>query len=196
METDDFDFAGCIARVRDDDEVAARELVEHLHPMVIRICHAHHPPAVPAEDIAQEVFARVFQRLHQYAGRAPFPHWVARIAYLACVEWRRRAWVRREVRWTDLTEEQQAVLTADREGEAPGRAAPPRDAAGLVRQLLDTLGERDRLIVTLLDLEGKSVAEISRLTGWGASRIKVAAWRARRKLGRTAERLGLKEQFT
>ena len=48
-------------------------------------------------------------------------------------------------------------------------------------------------IITLLDLEGKSVAEICTLTGWGASRVKVTAWRVRRKLGKTAQRLRLQE---
>ncbi|MBE2216370.1 MAG: sigma-70 family RNA polymerase sigma factor [Opitutaceae bacterium] len=191
--TDEFDFAACIARVRADDESAARDLVEQLHPLVMRIAHAQRPAAIAAEDIAQEVFAKVFQRLDQYQGRAPFPHWVARITTLACLEHRRRAWVRRELRWSDLSEEQQAVLTADPEAVVPNTVERPRDAAGLVRQLLDTLPEKERLIITLLDLEGKSVAEICSLTGWGASRVKVTAWRVRRKLGKTAQRLRLHE---
>lgn len=195
METtaDDFDFPACIARVRADDESAARELIEHLYPLVMRIAHSQRPAAIPAEDIAQEVFARVFQRLHQYQGRAPFPHWVARITTLACLEHRRRAWVRRELRWSDLSPEQQVVLTADREAAAPNEGEQPRDAVGLVHRLLETLPEKERLIVTWLDLEGKSVADICALTGWGASRVKVTAWRARRKLGKTARRLGLRE---
>ena len=195
METSshDFDYDSCIARVRADDESAARALIEQLHPLVMRIAHAQRPAAIAAEDIAQEVFAKVFHRLDQYQGRAPFPHWVARITTLACLEHRRRAWVRRELRWSDLSEEQQAVITADPESVAPNAVEKPRDAAGLVRRLLDTLPEKERLIVTLLDLEGKSVAEISTLTGWGASRIKVTAWRARRKLGKTAQRLRLQE---
>ncbi len=191
--TDDFDFAACIARVRADDESAARALIEQLHPLVMRITHAQRPAAIAAEDIAQEVFAKVFQRLDQYQGRAPFPHWVARITTLACLEHRRRAWVRRELRWSDLSEEQQAVLTQDHEAVVPGEVEQPRDAAGLVRQLLATLPEKERLIITLLDLEGKSVAEICTLTGWGASRVKVTAWRVRRKLGKTAQRLRLQE---
>ena len=191
--TDDFDFAACIARVRADDDSAARALIEQLHPLVMRIAHAQRPAAIAAEDIAQEVFAKIFQRLDQYQGRAPFPHWVARITTLACLEHRRRAWVRRELRWSDLSEEQRAVLTQDPEAVVPGEVDPPRDAAGLVRQLLATLPEKERLIITLLDLEGKSVAEISTLTGWGASRVKVTAWRVRRKLGKTAQRLRLQE---
>lgn len=190
--TDAFDFDACLERVRRDDQPAARELVSQLFPMVMRIARAHRPATISAEEIAQDVMSRVFERLDQYAGRAPFPHWVARIAYHTCLENRRRAWVRRELHWSDLSEEQQAVLEAGAPA-ADGETAH-RDAAGLVRLLLDTLGAPERLVITLLDLEGRSVAEVSQLTGWGASRVKVTAWRVRRKLGKTARRLRLREE--
>lgn len=195
METtsDDFDFPACLARVRADDESAARTLVEQLYPLVMRIAHSQRPAAIAAEDIAQEVFAKVFHRLDQYRGSAPFPHWVARITTLTCLEHRRRAWVRRELRWSDLPAAQQAVLARDPEPDTRTAAEPPRDAAGLVNQLLDTIPERERMLITMLDLQGKSVAEICALTGWGASRVKVTAWRARRKLGKTAKRLRLQD---
>ncbi len=191
--TDAFDFPSCLARVRADDDSAARALVEQLYPLVMRIAHSQRPAAIPAEDIAQEVFAKVFQRLDQYRGNAPFPHWVARITTLTCLEHRRRAWVRRELRWSDLPVEQQAVLERDPAPDTRAATDPPRDAAGLVHQLLNTLPERERMIITLLDLQGRSVAEICALTGWGASRVKVTAWRARRKLGKTAQRLRLQD---
>ena len=75
-----FDLAGCLQRVRQRDQQAARELVEHLYPLVIRIVRAHLPRRVPEEDLAQEVFLKMFSRLDQYQGAVPFPHWVSRIA--------------------------------------------------------------------------------------------------------------------
>jgi len=190
-EENEFAYSDCLLRVRDGNAAAARELVHALHPMVMRIIHTHRPAVVAAEDIAQEVFMRVFSRLHQYQARAPFHHWVARIATLACLEQRRRAWVRREISWADLTDAQQATLQAAE--PSPPTRDTPRDAAGLVRLLLDTLPPAQRLILTLLDLEERPVAEIASLTGWSASRIKVTAWRARRRLARTATRLHLRE---
>ncbi len=71
-----------LARAREGDEEAARALVERLHPLVMKIVRAHLPRRAAEEDLAQEVFARVFERLDQYEARAgvPFDHWVARLA--------------------------------------------------------------------------------------------------------------------
>ena len=61
-------------------------------------------------------------------------------------------------------------------------------------KLLDTLNPTEQTVLRLLDLEQKSVREISDLTGWGISKVKVTAMRARRKLNETLQRLesGLK----
>ena len=68
---------------------------------------------------------------------------------------------------------------ADGEAEAPGEAFAARE---LVGRLLGQLNPADRAVVQLLDLEGKSVAEVSALTGWSRPLVKVRAFRARRKL--------------
>ena len=69
-----------IARAAAGDQAAARELVEQVQPIVRRIVHARRPRRVAEEDIMQEVFMKMFVRLGQYHGDAPFEHWVARIA--------------------------------------------------------------------------------------------------------------------
>src|SRR5471030_666652 len=81
-----FDLAGCLDRVRRRDQVAARELVEHLHPLVVRIVRAHLPRRVTEEDLTQDVFLKMFTRLAQYQGAVPFPHWVSRIAVTTCID--------------------------------------------------------------------------------------------------------------
>ena len=75
-----FDLASCLERVRRRDQDAARQLVDHLYPLVIRIVRAHLPRRVAEEDLAQEIFLKMFTRLAQYQGAVPFPHWVSRIA--------------------------------------------------------------------------------------------------------------------
>jgi RNA polymerase sigma-70 factor (ECF subfamily) len=62
-------------------------------------------------------------------------------------------------------------------------------ASELVHKLLDQLKPEDRLVVQLLDLEQKSIAEISEITGWKQSLVKVRAFRARRKLKKLFEEL-------
>jgi RNA polymerase sigma factor (sigma-70 family) len=176
-----FDLADCLQRVRERDQDAARRLVEHLYPLVIRIVRSHLPRRASEEDLAQEVFLKMFTRLDQYQGAVPFPHWVSRIAVTTCIDQLRAQKRRPEFRWADLSEEEAQALeavTSDR-GEAPGHSFAVRE---LLHRLLDQLKPEDRLVVRMLDLEEKSIAEISAMTGWNSSLVKVRAFRARRKL--------------
>jgi len=187
-----FDLAGCLDRVRRRDQVAARELVEHLHPLVVRIVRAHLPRRVAEEDLTQEVFLKMFTRLAQYQGAVPFPHWVSRIAVTTCIDQLRAQKRRPEFRWADLSEGEADVLDtiiAD-DGATPDDALASRE---LVGRLLDELKPEDRLVIQLLDLEQKSIAEISALTGWNQSLVKVRAFRARRKLQKLFAELKKKE---
>ena len=188
-----FDLAGCLVRVRLRDQVAARELVEHLYPVVIRIVRARLPRRVAEEDLAQEIFLKMFTRLEQYQGAVPFPHWVSRIAVTTCIDHLRAQKRRPEFRWADLGENEAKVLeavTADESSAEPGEALATHE---LVHRLLDQLKPEDRLVVQMLDLEQKSIAEISALTGWNSSLVKVRAFRARRKLQKLFAELKKKE---
>ncbi len=194
MDDEAFDFAGCLERVRVRDQAAARQLVEQLYPQVIRIVRSHLPRRVAEEDLAQEIFLKMFTRLEQYQGSVPFPHWVSRIAVTTCIDQLRAQKRRPEYRWADLPEEQAEVLehvmSDDRE-PVPGEALAARE---LVNRLLDQLKPDDQLVIRLLDLEQKSLAEISGLTGWNQTLIKVRAFRARRKLQKLFQELQKKER--
>jgi RNA polymerase sigma factor (sigma-70 family) len=179
-----FDLAGCLDRVRKRDQIAARELVEHLHPLVIRICRAHLPRRVAEEDLAQDIFLKMFSRIDQYQGAVPFTHWVSRIAVTTCIDQLRAQKRRPELRWADLSERETDVLDSAITNEndvAPDDAVAAKE---LVHKLLDQLKPEDRLVIQYLDLEQRSIAEISALTGWNQSLVKVRAFRARRKLQR------------
>lgn len=194
MADETFDLAGCLERVRRRDQAAARELVEHLYPLVIRIVRSHLPRRVAEEDLAQDVFLKMFTRLAQYQGNVPFPHWVSRIAVTTCIDQLRAQKRRPEFRWADLSENEAETLDhvlSDTSTEAPGDSLASRE---LVHRLLDQLGAEDRTVIQLLDLEQKSVAEISALTGWGQSMIKVRAFRARRKLQKLFQELKTQEK--
>ena len=192
--TDDFDVATCLAAVRGGEEDAARLLVVHLRPLVARIVRAHLPRRLAEEDLQQEIFLKMFTRLDQYRGPQPFTHWVSRLALTTCLDALRAQGRRPELRWADLSEEQAAVLDrlhADVPAEsATGVAGGSGEAAReLVNELLATLPAADRTVLTLLDLRQHSVAEVCALTGWGASLVKVRAFRARRKLRQRLENL-------
>jgi RNA polymerase sigma-70 factor (ECF subfamily) len=193
-EDESFDLVGCLALVRQRDQAAARALVEHLYPLVVRIIRAHLPRRVAEEDLAQDIFLKMFTRLEQYQGAVPFPHWVSRIAVTTCIDQLRAQKRRPEFRWADLSENEadmlEAVLTNDQDVEAGDALA----AHELVHKLLDQLKPDDRLVIQLLDLEQKTTAEISALTGWSQSLVKVRAFRARRKLQKLFKELEQQER--
>jgi RNA polymerase sigma factor (sigma-70 family) len=183
------DVAVCLARVRERDEDAARALVEHLYPLVIKIVRAHLPRALDEEDLSQEIFMKLFANAAQYRGEVPFAHWVSRIAVSTCID-RLRAQKRRpEWRWADLSEREADVLDAVLHTEHEPDTALAIDAGELVGKLMQTLNAEDQLVIRLLDLEERTVAEIAAQTGWSQTLVKVRAFRARRKLRKQLEQL-------
>lgn len=188
-----FDLVGCLERVRQRDQAAARELVDHLYPLVIRIVRGHLPRRVSEEDLAQDIFLKMFVRLEQYQGAVPFTHWVSRIAVTTCIDQLRAQKRRPEFRWADLSENEADVLDAVLTDENEVDAADALAARELVDKLLNELKPDDRLVIQLLDLDQKTIAEISELTGWNQSLVKVRAFRARRKLQKLFQDLKRKE---
>ena len=191
MPHETFAMPACLSRVREGDEEAARELVEHLYPLVIKLVRAHRPRRVAEEDLAQEVFMKMFTRLSQYEGRdgVPFEHWVSRVAVTTCLDALRAEMRRPEWRWADLGDGEREwveYFVGQEPAPAPADAMAAREA---VERLLGYLAPDDRLVLTLLDLEERPVAEISALTGWGISAVKVRAFRARQKLRKHALQL-------
>lgn len=179
--------------VRAGDADASRQWVESLYPLVLRIVRSHRPRAALEEDLAQEVFLKLFSRLDQYQPHAgiPFEHWVSRVAVHTCLDRLRYEQRRPEVRAIDLSEEEQRwveFLTSDAES-APVSGTADFSAVELVGVLLSELSPEDRLVIQWLDLEQRSTAEIAERTGWSRAAIKVRAFRARHRLRRVAAQM-------
>src|ERR1700747_1036551 len=124
-----------IQGVRNSDDAAAAELVEHLYPTVIRIVRNHLPRRELEEDLAQEIFLKIFAKLHQSRADMPFEHWVSRVSVNTCIDHLRKQRNRPEYRWSDFSEEQQAILSPLMDG-----ASEPADHThGETRELLARL---------------------------------------------------------
>jgi RNA polymerase sigma-70 factor, ECF subfamily len=174
--------------VRRGDGAAAEALVHRFEPQVRRLVRAHRPRAVLEDDLVQDVFLAVFTRLDRYREREgiPFEHWLCRLTINLCrdalrVERRRRpssSISPEALHWIES-------LVAD--------PAPPADevlgARAAVEALLSELPPADRLLLTLLSLEERSLEEVAALTGQNRTVLKVRAFRARRRLQGAARRL-------
>jgi RNA polymerase sigma-70 factor, ECF subfamily len=194
---DAFDVQACIQRVRAGDGSAAESLIMHLHPLVRRLVRNHLPRRASEEDLAQDIFVKLFQRLEAYKARdgIPFEHWVSRLTVRTCLDALRAERSRPEWRWSDLSDGETEWLDflLTRQAEAPSEAAI--DAKAVVTRLLAQLSPPDRLVLTLLDLEERSTHEISQITGWTRAMVKMRAMRARHKLRQIARQL-MKSEFS
>ena len=191
-----FDVQTCIGRVRNGDQAASRALVDHLHPLVRRLVRNHLPRRESEEDLVQEAFIKVFQKLEGYQPRdgSPFEHWVSRLTVRTCLDALRAERVRPEWRMADLGENEAGWLDFLLSRQAVEPASSSADAQAIVTRLLALLSAPDRLVLTLLDLEQRSTLEISEITGWTRAMVKMRAMRARFKLRQIARRV-MKNDF-
>ena len=182
-----------VAEAQSGDPDAARALVEALYPQVLRIVRGHRPQQTGEEDLAQEVFIKLLTRLDRYEARSgvPFTHWVSRLAVRTCLDRLRSERRRPEIPSSDLSPEQSRWVEFLSTGDSPCPGSPAGtadfSAVELVGRMLARLSPDDRLVIQLLDLDQKSVREVSDLTGWSRPAVKVRAFRARRRLRKVAE---------
>lgn len=176
-----------VARVRNGDEAAFEELFNRHRRRVALIAGRFFRQREQIEEIVQESFTKAYFALEGFSGdgELAFAAWLARIAFNTCYDELRRAKRRPESAAGDLSTEEaewlEQNLRAGGAGSDVEAAAVSRDLAG---KLLARLSPEDRLVLTLLDVEEYSVAEIAKLTQWSVPKVKVRAHRARASLRR------------
>ncbi len=197
MEPDD---SVLIARVLEGDAASFEPLVKKYQPRVFAAARRYARWQCEVEDIVQEVFLKAFQRLRTYRGEAPFEHWLMRLAVRVCFDFLRAHQRSRETSFTELDAGETGWLESA--AAAPVNDQDHADAAReLVGRLLELLSPQARLVITLLEIEGRSVKEISRLTGWSIPCVKIRAFRARAELKASLgklirwKKLALREYF-
>jgi RNA polymerase sigma-70 factor (ECF subfamily) len=194
-------FEGVLREPSDDDLIrrslagdqdAYEVLVRRYSPRVFNIIGSFFRRRDMIEDIAQEVFIKAYFSLASYTLGRSFEAWLAKITVNACYDelraMRRRSeqslpeYAEREDEWLELQ-----MLEAARDRHAS--AERQREAVEIAERLLAKLDPEDRLVLVLIDRDGFSVKEVSQMTGWGQSKVKVRAFRARRALRAAMKRM-------
>jgi RNA polymerase sigma-70 factor, ECF subfamily len=180
--------AELIAAVLDGDAASFEPLITRYQPRVFATARRYARRESEVEDIVQEVFIKAFQKLAGFRGDAPFEHWLMRLTTRTCYDFLRVHQRSRETAFTELTQEECDWL--DRFVVEPGAADENAAAARqLVQRILSQLSPAARLVITLLEIEERSVKEISQLTGWSVPLVKVRAFRARAEMRKILARI-------
>ena len=186
---ENLDVDDCLRRWKEGSQAAAEEIIQHLYPVISKIVRTHLPRRDDEKDLIQEILMKTFAKLHQYKGDAPLSHWVSRLALTTCLDRLRAQKIRPEVRHADLTpDEVDAFNAAWLTGSTPD-SSKAIAALDVVDRILSNLSPEDRSLVLMVDLEGRSLQEISETTGWTVSKIKMRLFRIRPQLRQMIQRL-------
>jgi RNA polymerase sigma-70 factor, ECF subfamily len=180
--------AELIAMVRGGDAAKFEVLIQRHSPRVFATARRYARREDEVEDIAQEAWLKAYQKLDTFRGDAPFEHWLMRLAVRTCYDFLRGHQRNRESTFSELSESETDWL--ERFRGSPDDADERANAARqLVGRLLDMLSPPARMVITLLEIEERSVKEIAELTGWSVPVVKVRAFRARAEMRRCLGRL-------
>jgi len=170
--------AELIAAVLKGDAASFEPLVAKYSPRVFATARRYARRESEIEDIAQEVWLKAFDKLKSFRGEAPFEHWLMRMTVRTCYDFLRGHQRNRESSFSELSEPENDWL--ERFVAAPETATDNADAAKLlIERVMEKLSPQARLVITLLEIEDRSVKEIAELTGWSVPLVKVRAFRAR-----------------
>src|SRR5271157_1053578 len=179
-----------VRRAQAGEESAFREIVERYQSKVFSIIHGIVRQRNDVEDIAQQVFAKVYLSLKSFDFRSSLITWIYKITVNECFDYLRKRKVRKLVYESDLSEDE--VRRVENTEPAMHRQVPTDTTLArrdYVIKLLAKVSEEERMLLMLKEVEGYSVEELAERTGMNENTIKVKLFRARQKLVRTAQRM-------
>ena len=182
--------AALVRRVQSQDELAFREIVERYQAKVFSIIYGILRNRNDAEDIAQQVFAKIYFSIKNFDFRSSLLTWIYKITVNECYDYLRKKRVRKLVYESDFSSDDS--LRMENSEPATDQAAPVDHRLAqhdLIMKLLSKISEDDRSLILLKEVEGHSVEELAAMTGMNENTIKVKLFRARQKLVKAAERL-------
>ncbi|SRR5579884_106281 len=191
VEKHDSSEAALVKRCQAGDEIAFREIVERHQSKVYSIIYGIVRHRNDAEDIAQQVFTKVYFSIRGFDLRSSLLTWIYKITVNECYDYLRKQKVRRLVYESDMSEEESKRLENT---QTPVNREQPIDQRlekrDYVLKLLMKVPEEERMLLIEKEVEGRTVEELSAATGLNENTIKVKLFRARQRLVKAAGRLG------
>src|SRR5437868_6785364 len=182
--------AALVRRVQARDEIAFREIVERYQAKIFSIIYGILRNHNDAEDIAQQVFSKIYFSIKNFDFRSSLLTWIYKITVNECYDYLRKKRVRKLVYESDFSDEDSQRM----ENSEPAMEQRPNidstlEKRDLALKLLAKVSEDDRTLILLKEVEGHSVEELAQMTGMNENTIKVKLFRTRQKLLKAAQRL-------
>jgi RNA polymerase sigma-70 factor (ECF subfamily) len=182
--------AALVRRIQAEDELAFREIVERYQAKVFSIIYGILRNRNDAEDIAQQVFAKIYFSIKNFDFRSSLLTWIYKITVNECYDYLRKKRVRKLVYESDFSTDESLRMENTEPATDVAPAVDERLAQhDLILKLLSKISKEDRTLILLKEVEGHSVEELSQMTGMNENTIKVKLFRARQKLVKAARRL-------
>jgi len=180
--------AQLVKRIQARDEVAFREMVDRYQSKVFSIIYGILRNRNDAEDIAQQVFAKIYFSIGKFDFRSSLLTWIYKITVNECYDYLRKKKVRKLVYESDFGDDETTGMERS-EADSTMLADERLAKRDLVLKLLSKISQEDRQLMLLKEVEGHSVEELAQMMGMNENTIKVKLFRARQKLLKAAQRL-------
>ena len=189
--------------LRPDEEIVAvvlggdiesfEELILRYQPKIFGMARKYFRNESDVEDLVQTIFTKTCKKLGSFKKTAPFEHWFMRLSVNTCYDALRRRTKHREQAVSDLMFEDESWQNRlDNIPDSEDQESLDK-ANELVHSVMEQISNKARIVLTMQELEGRSIKEISELTGWSISLVKVQAFRARKEMRAAVERFLKKE---
>jgi RNA polymerase sigma-70 factor (ECF subfamily) len=183
--------ADLVRRCQDGDEAAFRQIVERNQSKVYSIIYGILRNRNDAEDIAQQVFAKIYFSIKGFDFRSSLITWVYKITVNECYDYLRKQKVRKLVYESDLAEDDARTMENSSVAVERRPAIDKRmERRDYLMKLLSKVSEEERSLLIHKEVEGLTVEELAEMTGLNENTIKVKLFRARQKLVKASAKFG------
>ena len=174
----------------DGDEAAFAEIVRRFSPRVFRVCGRFFKRFSLVEEAAQETFLRAYTQLSNFEGRGSLEGWITRIASTTCINILRSQKRQSELLLSELTHQEASWLeefVMSRGGRKVSSDEERLIASDLIEKIFAMLPTDDVMVLLLTEVNGSSLKETAELTGWTEAKVKIKAFRARKRMREALE---------
>ena len=170
-----------IRKAQSGDDEAFNEIIRAYRKRILGTVYRTISRGDDGEDVGQEVFVRLYDSLQQLRTPQVFEPWLYRLTINACYDYLRRKRREIDVRMADLSEQQVVAVDAALSGKKALEESEREGARELLEILLGRVSDDDRILLTLKEIEGLSLRELSEVYKVNTNALKVRLFRARKR---------------